>query len=361
MERLNYNSPEIAKKILDEIHLYSHKDTAIMEFCGTHTHSRFKFGIKELLPKNINMISGPGCPVCVTDNKDIDYCIALSSLPDVIIATFGDMVRVPGSYKSLQEAKADGSDIKIVYSSIDALNIAKENPYKKVIFLGVGFETTAPTVASSIIEAEKNGINNYFVYSMHKLTPPAMKAILDLGEVNLNGILGPGHVSTVIGWKSWEFVPLEYKIPVVVAGFDAVDILLGVFILVKMYEDNKLEVANTYIRAVKPFGNSYALNLINEVFEKEDTSWRGLGELPQSGLKIKDKYKRFDAKVRFPLDVPSTPKPKGCRCDEVIRGVIAPLECPLFKTVCSPAQPIGPCMVSSEGTCSAYYLYGGGR
>jgi hydrogenase expression/formation protein HypD len=361
MGKLDYNSPEISKKILDEIYLYSHKDMAIMEFCGTHTHSIFKFGIRELLPKNINMISGPGCPVCVTDNNDIDYCIALSHLPDVIITTFGDMVRVPGSYKSLQEVRADGFDVRIVYSSIDALNIAKENPNKKIIFLGVGFETTAPTVASSIIEAEKNGINNYFIYSMHKLTPPAMKAILDLGEVRLNGILGPGHVSTVIGWKSWEFVPLEYKIPVVVAGFEAVDILLGILTLVKHCNDNKPVVSNTYVRAVKPFGNSYALNLIDEVFEKDNALWRGLGELPQSGLKIRDKYKKFDAKVQFPISVSSKPKPKGCRCDEVIRGVISPPDCPLFGTVCSPNQPVGPCMVSSEGTCSAYYLYGGKR
>jgi hydrogenase expression/formation protein HypD len=359
MKRLDYNNPEIARKLIDEIYSSSHRDISIMEFCGTHTHSIFKFGIRELLPKNINMLSGPGCPVCVTDNSDIDYCIALSSIPNVIITTFGDMVRVPGSVKSLQEVKAEGADIRIVYSSMDAINIARENPGKKVVFLGVGFETTAPTVASSIIEADRNNIDNYFVYSMHKLTPPAMEAILNLGEVRLNGILGPGHVSTVIGWKVWEFVPLRYKLPVVVAGFDAVDILLGILNIVKQCNEDKQEVVNTYTRAVKPYGNSYALELIDEVFEKDDTSWRGLGNLPQSGLRIKDKYKRFDAKLQFPIEVPFKPKPKACRCDEVIRGVVSPLECPLFGTVCNPDHPIGPCMVSSEGTCSAYYLYGG--
>ncbi|MGC9063584.1 MAG: hydrogenase formation protein HypD [bacterium] len=359
MKRLDYNNPKIAKSLIDEIYSFSSRDIIIMEFCGTHTHSIFRFGIRELLPKNISMLSGPGCPVCVTDTRDIDYCIALSSLPDVIITTFGDMIRVPGSSKSLQEVKAEGADVRIVYSSMDAINVARENPKKKVVFLGVGFETTAPTVASSIIEAEKNNIDNYFVYSMHKLTPPAMEAILNLGEIRLNGILGPGHVSTVIGWKAWEFVPLRYRLPVVVAGFDAVDILLGILNIVKLCSGDKLEVVNAYQRAVKPYGNSYALSLMNEVFERDDALWRGLGELPQSGLQIKNKYKRFDARLEFPFDIPSKPKPKGCRCDEVIRGVISPLECSLFGIACTPSHPVGPCMVSSEGTCSAYYIYGG--
>lgn len=354
----DYNKVKLAKEILSEIRLLSLDRVTIMEFCGTHTHSIFRFGIRDILPQNIAMLSGPGCPVCVTDNRDIDYCISLAEFPNTIIATFGDMMRVPGSFKSLQDVRAEGKDVRVVYSSRSALEIAEDNPDKNVVFLGVGFETTAPTIAGSIIEAEKRRVNNFFVYSMHKLTPPAMKAILDLGEVKLDGILGPGHVSTVIGSDAWTFLARDYSIPIVIAGFDIIDILLGIKILIEMIEKREPRVINTYLRAVNPLGNRYALEMMYEVFEVTDSYWRGLGKLPNSGLKIKEKYKRFDANIQFPIEVKDPIEHRGCRCGEVIRGVISPNECPLFGKVCNPNNPIGPCMVSSEGTCSAYYLYG---
>lgn len=360
MKNLNYNDTQLSKKILSEIKEISLSlgDTTIMEFCGTHTHSIFKFGIRELLPENITMLSGPGCPVCVTDSRDIDYFLALAEMSNTIIATFGDMIKVPGSSKSLQDIKAEGKDIRIVYSCMSALEIAEQNPKKNVIFLGVGFETTAPTVAGAIIEAKRRGIDNFFVYSMHKLTPPAMKSILELGEVKLNGILGPGHVSTIIGLEAWRFISNEYKIPVAIAGFDIIDILLGIKVLLEMIRDRTPSLVNTYLRAVKPEGNKLAQDMMYEVFEVTDSYWRGLGKLPESGLKIRGKYKYFDASVQFPINIKNVVEHELCRCGEVIRGVISPLECPLFNEVCNPSNPIGPCMVSSEGTCSAYYLYG---
>ncbi|MBC7320664.1 hydrogenase formation protein HypD [bacterium] len=360
MKNLDYNDTQLSKKILSEIKEVSSSlgDITIMEFCGTHTHSIFRFGIRDLLPQNITMLSGPGCPVCVTDNRDIDYSLALAEMPDTIITTFGDMIKVPGSSKSLQDIKAEGKDIRIVYSCMSALEIAEQNPKKNVIFLGVGFETTAPTVAGAIIEAERKGIDNFFVYSMHKLTPPAMRSILELGEVKLNGILGPGHVSTVIGSEAWKFLPDDYKIPIAIAGFDIIDILLGIRALLEMIRDKNPRVMNTYLRAVKPEGNKLAQDMMYEVFEVADSYWRGLGKLPESGLRIKEKYKDFDASKQFPINISEANEHRLCRCGEVIRGVISPLECPLFDEVCSPSNPVGPCMVSSEGTCSAYYLYG---
>lgn len=357
----DYNKIQVAKELLSEINHLSKNKITLMEFCGTHTHSIFRFGIRDVLPENIAMLSGPGCPVCVTDNRDIDYCILLSNIPNTIITTFGDMIRVPGSLKSLQDAKAEGKDIRVVYSSMSALEIAENNRNKNVIFLGVGFETTAPTVAGAIIEAKKRGLNNFFVYSMHKLTPPAMKAILELGEIKLDGILGPGHVSTVIGSEAWEFLVRDYKVPIAISGFDIIDILLGIKMLVEMIEEGEPRVMNTYLRAVKPSGNQHALDIMYEVFEVTDSYWRGLGRLRNSGLKIREKYKEFDASVQFPVEVREIIEHKGCRCGEVIRGVVTPVECPLFGKVCNPNSPVGPCMVSSEGTCSAYYLYGRSR
>lgn len=360
MRYLDYNDTELSKKILSEIKEVSLSlgDITIMEFCGTHTHSIFRFGIRDLLPKNVTMLSGPGCPVCVTDNRDIDYSLALAEIPDTIIATFGDMIKVPGSSKSLQDIKAEGRDVRVVYSCMSALEIAEQNPKKQVIFLGVGFETTAPTVAGAIIEAERRGIDNFLVYSMHKLTPPAMRAILELGEVKLDGILGPGHVSTVIGSEAWRFLPDDYGIPIAIAGFDTIDILLGIKALLEMIRDKKPRVVNTYLRAVKPDGNKLAQDMMYEVFEVADSYWRGLGKLPESGLRIKKRYEDFDASKQFPISISEVEEHRLCRCGEVIRGVISPLECPLFGDVCTPSNPIGPCMVSSEGTCSAYYLYG---
>ena len=330
-----------------------------MEFCGSHTVTIFRYGIRQILPSNIEMVSGPGCPVCVTPNSDLDKAIALSQIPDVILTTFGDMLKVPGSRSSLQEVKADGADIRMVYSTLDALNIAKDNPAKSTVFLGIGFETTAPTIAASILQAEERGIRNYYVLPLHKLCPPVIRAILDSGEVKLGGLICPGHVSAIIGSHPWEFIAQDYGIPCVVSGFEPLDILQSVDMLVAQLEngDSKVEIA--YRRGVRPEGNQQALKLMEQVFEPCPAQWRGIGEVPNSGLKLRKKYQHFDAELALNIDPGPTYEPKGCICGDILRGVKTPLDCQLFDQACTPEYPVGPCMVSSEGTCSAYYLYGG--
>ncbi len=354
-----FRDPELAKKLVDTIHRRSTRPIRLMEFCGGHTHAIFKFGVRQLLPPTVEMLSGPGCPVCVTANADLDYSIALAQEPGVIIATFGDMLKVPGSRRSLQEARAEGGDVRMVYSTLDALQLARDNPDKSVVFLGVGFETTAPTIAASIVQAEEQGIDNYFVHCMHKLTPPATRAILDAGEVNLSGVIGPGHVTTIIGWRAWDFLPDDYGVPVAISGFEPLDILRAVAALVEQLEDGRAEVANAYSRSVRPQGNAVAQELMYRVFEIGPADWRGFGVIPASGLRFRPEYARFDARRRFPLDPGPVREHKGCRCGEVLRGVLAPPECGLFRRACTPANPVGPCMVSAEGACAAYYLYGG--
>ncbi|HDN79440.1 MAG TPA: hydrogenase formation protein HypD, partial [Chloroflexi bacterium] len=287
-----------------------------------------------------------------------DFALALAHLPDVIITTFGDMMRVPGSYSSLFEAKAEGADVRMVYSTLDALEIARANPGKKVVFLGVGFETTAPTVAASILQAQEEGIRNYFVLSMHKLTPPATKAILDSGEVRLDGVIGPGHVTTVIGWKAWEFLPQDYGVPCAVAGFEPLDILKAIAELVRMLEEGSPAVVNAYTRSVTAEGNLRAQEIMYRVFEVGPARWRGLGELTASGLLIREEFAEFDARRNFQVEVKPPREHKGCRCGDILRGVAAPPDCPLFRRVCTPENPMGPCMVSSEGACAAYFAYG---
>jgi hydrogenase expression/formation protein HypD len=304
------------------------------------------------------MLSGPGCPVCVTANHDLDKAIALSRQPDVIVASFGDMLRVPGSYSSLQQAKAEGGDVRVVYSTQDALNIARDNPDKSLVFIGIGFETTAPTTAASIIQAETEGINNYYVLPLHKLCPPVMKAILDLGEVSLNGIICPGHVSTIIGSRPYNFIPETHGIACVVAGFEPLDILLSIDMLVNQVETKQYRVEIAYRRGVKPEGNSPAQKLMDAVFETGDASWRGIGVIPTSGLKLNRKYQRFDAESNFNIDAGPAQEPPGCICGSILRGISTPPDCPLFHADCSPENPVGPCMVSSEGTCATYYHYG---
>jgi hydrogenase expression/formation protein HypD len=353
-----FRDPAVVEKLTRKIAALSTKPVKIMEFCGTHTHSIHRFGIRQLLPPTIELFSGPGCPVCVTDNGDIDYAIGLSRVPGVIIATFGDLLKVPGSEGSLLISKAEGARVEMVYSPLDALTLAADNPSCHVIFLGIGFETTAPTVAASIAEARKSGLDNYYVYSMHKLTPPAMRAILQSHEIALNGILCPGHVSTVTGWKAWRFLSDSYRLPAAVAGFEPVDVLWGIEEIVRQHEEDKPAVANTYPRSVTADGNKAAQDMMDEIFETGPARWRGLGTIPGSGLKIREEYGRFDARRVFPLETRESADPEGCRCGEIIRGVTKPDECPLFKRACTPAHPIGPCMVSSEGSCAAYYLYG---
>ena len=331
-----------------------------MEFCGGHTTTIFRYGIRQVLPKTIEMVSGPGCPICVTANADLDKAIALAQIPDVIIATFGDMLKVPGSYSSLQEVKAGGANVRMVYSTMDALNLAEENPAKSVVFLGIGFETTAPTIAASILQAEEEGIRNYYVLSMHKLCPPVIQAILDSGEVKLHGMICPGHVSAIIGSHPWEFIARDYGIPCVVSGFEPIDILQCVDMLVAQIENGEAKVEIAYRRGVRPEGNQQALKLMGQVFEPCPAQWRGMGEVPDSGLKLSKEYQHFDAELAFDIDPGPTYEPKGCICGDILRGVKTPLDCTLFGKACTPEYPVGPCMVSSEGSCSAYYLYGEG-
>ncbi|HIQ06426.1 MAG TPA: hydrogenase formation protein HypD [Anaerolineae bacterium] len=353
-----YRDPALARKLLDSIARLADRPMAFMEFCGGHTHAIMQHGIRQLLPSTVRLMSGPGCPVCVTSQTDIDRAIALARMPGAIIATFGDMVRVPGSEYSLQEAAAQGADVRIVYSPLDAVQLAQALPNRQFIFLGIGFETTAPGVAASILQAETLGLTNYTVFSMHKLTPPAMRGILDAGEVRLDGVIGPGHVTTIIGSNAWRFLPDEYGMPIVVSGFEPVDILLTVERLARQVVEGRAEVGNSYSRSVHSEGNQAALRVMWQVFQLSDADWRGFGILPGSGMAIRERYARFDASRRFPVTVGSSREPPGCYCGEVLRGVMEPLDCPLFAKGCTPERPIGPCMVSSEGACAAYFLYG---
>jgi hydrogenase expression/formation protein HypD len=352
-----YRDPALAKKLLEKIRRESHKPIKLMEFCGGHTVAIFKHGLRQLLPPNIAMLSGPGCPVCVTASADLDKAIVLGKLPGVIITSFGDMVRVPGSRSSLQQAKAEGADVRIVYSAQDAITIARENPEKSVVFIGIGFETTAPTIAASILQAGQEKIRNYYVLSLHKVCPPIMKAILDLGEVRLDGIICPGHVSTVIGSLPYRFIADDYRIACAVSGFEPVDILLAVDSLVGQIESGQPKVDIAYRRGVKPEGNPAALRLMEKVFETGDGNWRGIGVVPESGLQIKPEYEKYDADKHFNVSVEPACEPKGCICGSILRGVSTPPECKLFRETCTPEHPVGPCMVSSEGSCATYYQY----
>jgi hydrogenase expression/formation protein HypD len=353
-----YRNVDLVNKLATKIRNTSRRQIRLMEFCGGHTVSILKNGLRQLLPDTIEMLSGPGCPVCVTANADIDKTISLAEYPDVILTTFGDMMKVPGSYSSLQNAKAHGADIRVVYSTQDALQIARDNSLKPVIFIGIGFETTSPTIAASILQAERENLKNYYVLSFLKLCPPVIKALLELGEVKLDGILCPGHVSTIIGSLPYEFMPSDYKVACVVSGFEPVDILLSVAMLVAQIETGKPEVKVAYRRGVQKEGNRTAMDLVNKVFEVDSADWRGLGELKGSGLRIRKEYQRFDAVHCFPLSTKPVRDAKGCICGDILRGVKTPLDCSLFGKICLPECPVGPCMVSAEGSCSAYYLYG---
>lgn len=351
-----YRDEKIAQSILKEINAISKKKVNLMEVCGTHTVVIFRNGIKKILPKNINLISGPGCPVCVTPVSYLDEIIALSRENDFIITTFGDMIKVPGSTSSLEREKANGADIRIVYSTLDALNIARNNPLKKVVFMGIGFETTSPTIASAILKAKEEKINNFSVLSVAKIMPPAMKSLLDVEEVNIDGFICPGHVSAIIGSDPYNFIASQYKVSCVICGFEPLDILQSIYMLIKQIEEGKAKVEIQYKRVVKPEGNKIALKKLKKVFSIVNSNWRGIGNIPQSGLEIRNEYSTFNAR-KFKITVEETKEFAGCRCGEVLRGMITPIECPLFKKVCTPEDPKGACMVSSEGTCAAYYKY----
>lgn len=353
-----FRDPRLAQVLVSQIRERAHQPIRLMEFCGGHTHAILRFGIRELLPTNVEMLSGPGCPVCVTSPNDLDRAIAMAKIPGVILATFGDMVRVPGSQGSLQNARAEGANVRIVYSPMDAVKLARKNRRSPVIFLGVGFETTAPAVAASLLEAVEQDLDNYFVFSLHKFTPPATREILDAGQVSLSGIVGPGHVTTIIGTDAWAFLHEDYHVPIAVAGFEPLDILRAISMLVDQVSEGRARVDNAYSRSVLPQGNRTALAIMNRVFEICDVEWRGLDLIPKSGMRIRDEYASHDASRVFQVDVAPVPKPSGCRCGEVLRGTLSPFQCPLFQRVCNPENPLGPCMVSAEGACAAYYQFG---
>lgn len=353
-----FRDPEAARLVAEAIRTRATHPVRMMEFCGGHTHAILRFGIPSLLPETVDLRSGPGCPVCVTSAVDLDHAIALAEVPNVILTTFGDMMRVPGSHTSLAVAKAGGADVRVVYSPLDALDTARQNPDRPVVFLGVGFETTAPMVASAVLTAEAEGLENFTIFSTHKLTPPATLAILEAGEVALDGVIGPGHVTTVIGSDAWRFLAEDYAMPCAIAGFEPLDLLRAILALVTMAEQDDPRVSNTYSRSVKAEGNAAAQGAIERVFEVANADWRGLGTVPRSGLQVREAYRRFDARHSFPIAVAPPRRPSGCRCGDVLRGVLPPPACPLFGEACTPRNPIGPCMVSAEGACAAYYRYG---
>ncbi len=352
---------ELAKGLIDRIHRLAQRlgrPITIMEVCGTHTVALFRHGVRAALPKNLRMISGPGCPVCVTPNEEIDTAIEMALKPDVILVTFGDMVRVPGSRKSLADARIEGADIRVVYSPLEALDIARANPERQIVFLGVGFETTAPTIGATINQAASEELANFSVFSAHKLVPPAMRALVLSGEVGVDGFMLPGHVCTVIGARPFEFLADEFGIPGMVTGFQPLDLLQGIAMLLDQIANDRHRIEIEYTRIVSREGNRQAQAILEKVFTPGDASWRGFGLLPSSGLHLSPTYSQFDAKRRIEVKIPPPVEHRGCRCDAVIRGALEPEECRLFRKVCTPEYPIGPCMVSSEGTCAAHFKYG---
>jgi len=352
-----YRDRDISKAILQKIETLSRKEIRLMEVCGTHTMSIFKNGIRTMLPDTISLLSGPGCPVCVTTRQEIDMFIELSRREDVIVATFGDLIRVPGSESSLQKEKAGGSDIRIVYSTMDALQIAQKNPDKSVVFLGIGFETTAPTVAASLLSAKQMGMDNYFVFSAHKLVPPALTALVGNKDVRVDGFILPGHVSVIIGEKAYRSIVSNYHVPCVIAGFEPTDILQAIFLLITQIGSSNAKVENAYPRAVTVNGNETAQRILSQVFKVTDASWRGIGMIPESGMKIRKEFSAFDAEKRFHPKASESKEPPGCACGKILIGLMTPPDCPLYGNTCTPVSPIGPCMVSTEGTCAAYYRY----
>lgn len=352
-----FRDPELARGLIHSIEKWAPEQATLMEVCGTHTVAIARNGLRTMMPEGIRLASGPGCPVCVTSNKDIDTVIALSRVPGVTIATFGDMTRVPGSTSSLLKEQAQGRSINIVYSPLDALTLAKENPDEQIVFVGVGFETTTPLVAMAIKRAKAMGLKNFSVFVAHKNMPGALETIVADPALKIDALILPGHVSTIIGVKPYEFLAQKYGIPGVITGFESVDVLQGIAMIMRQLHEGRAEIEIAYSRGVMKEGNPVALAAIEEVFETVDATWRGLGVIPGSGYAIRDEYKEFDAFVRFSPEVEPTQEPKGCRCGDVLRGIMAPNECPLFRKVCTPENPIGPCMVSSEGSCAAYFRY----
>lgn len=350
--------PDKPIQLLEKIKSYtSEKTMTLMEVCGTHTHAIFATGARSLMPENLKIISGPGCPVCVTDQQDIDKMVALSEIPNLALCTFGDMLKVPGTKSSLALSKSKGFDVRIMYSPFDVIGWSQKEPNKTFVLVGIGFETTTPGFAATIIEAKKRDIKNILHLCLHKTVPNALEALAQSTEVKVDGLILPGHVSAIIGVKPYQFLAHKYKIPGVVMGFEGEDIITGVGMLAQMIALGKPEIKNQYTRVVKDDGNVKAREIVATVFEDCQASWRGLGVIPMSGLRHKKEYEDFDILKRFDVNVCYSKEADGCICGKVIIGASTPNQCPLFERVCTPSNPVGPCMVSGEGTCSAYYKY----
>ncbi len=347
-------------KLVSEIDIAKERPIAIMEVCGGHTHSIFRYGLEGMLPKEIELVHGPGCPVCVLPMGRVDDCVAIAERPEVIFTTFGDAMRVPGSKKSLLQAKADGADVRMVYSPMDALALARKNPDREVVFFAIGFETTIPSTALTIQQAKAEGVKNFSVFCNHITIVPTIKAILDSPDLQLDGFLGPGHVSMVIGTQPYAFISRHYKKPLVVAGFEPLDVLQSIWMVLKQIKEGRAEIENQYARIVPDDGNSPALEALSDVYElREFFEWRGLGSIDHSGVRIRKAYREFDAETKFAMPNIKIADPKSCQCGEVLKGVIKPWQCKVFGTSCTPETPLGALMVSSEGACAAYFQYGG--
>jgi len=352
-----YRNREICQKLIEKIRATGHKEIHLMEVCGTHTMSISRNGIRRMLPETITLLSGPGCPVCVTTQGEIERFVKVARIKGVIVTTFGDLIRLPASDSSLERERAEGADVRIVYSAFDSLEIAKENPNKEVVFLGIGFETTGPTIAASILEARDRGVKNLSVISTNKLVPPVLRALVESEEVSIDGFICPGHVSVIIGAQAYRSIADDCHVPCVVAGFEPADILQAIDMLVNQIQEGKGAVEVAYRRAVTFEGNKRAREVMDQVFEVCDAKWRGIGLVPESGLRLRKEFQSFDAGQRFDLYVQEVKDPEGCSCGEILMGKKTPMECLLYKRICTPAHPIGPCMVSSEGTCATYYRY----
>ncbi len=353
-----FRDSTLAKPLLAELRRSFTKPLRVMEVCGSHTMAIFRNGIRSILPEGFELISGPGCPVCVTSASHMDAFIAIADLPGIRVAIFGDLFRVPGTTGSLANAGSRGAKIDIVYSPMDALDIAINNPDELVVFLGVGFETTTPGIAATILSAKVRNIKNFAVFSTHKVMPPPLIALLDDPNLQIDGLLCPGHVSSIIGAGAYQPLVDKYNLACVVAGFETTDLLNGLILLARQVSSGNFAVENSYARAVTWEGNLRARQMVDQIFEPSDMEWRGLGVIPGSGLKIRDSYGEFDAEKRLNITLPKAEEAKGCRCGDILKGISSPPMCPLFDTRCTPANPIGPCMVSSEGTCAAYHKYG---
>jgi hydrogenase expression/formation protein HypD len=346
-------------ELVKQIPSAAERPLQIMEFCGGHTHTIFRYGIEQLLPKNIELVHGPGCPVCVLPMGRVDDCVALAERPNVIFTTFGDAMRVPGSKKSLLQAKAEGADVRMVYSPLDSLTLARKNPDREVIFFALGFETTMPSSALTVLQAEAEGIKNFSLFCNHITTVPTIKAILDSPDMRLDGFLAPGHVSMVVGEQPFQFITASYNKPIVITGFEPLDILQSIWMVLKQLAENRCEVENQYKRIVPVDGNEPGLDAISKVFElREFFEWRGLGSIDHSGIRMRNEYALYDAEQKFTVPNLKIADPKSCQCGEVLKGVIKPWECKIFGGACTPENPMGALMVSSEGACAAYYNFG---